>query len=216
MAKKAVKGEVALRREKSKTREYAESLIIAALIALFVRSFFIQAFRIPSGSMEPTLLIGDHLLVNRLSYVVKVPFTDKVIFETGKPERGDVVVFRYPEDRSKDFIKRVVAREGDVIEIREKVIYINGARAPDPHAYYSPFSAAVNPRRDNLPPVTVPKGACFVMGDNRDNSHDSRFWGFVKTEDLVGRALILYFSWNGNADHFYEYVRWGRIGRIIR
>jgi len=111
---------VEFQKTKSKTREYIESLIIAAIIAFFVRSFFIQAFKIPSSSMEPTLLVGDHLLVNRLSYVVKVPFTDIVLFEPGKPDRGDVIVFRYPVDRSKDFIKRVIAREGDTVEIKDK------------------------------------------------------------------------------------------------
>jgi signal peptidase I len=120
-----------MEKKKSKTREYIESLIIAALIALFVRSFVIQAYRIPSGSMEPTLLIGDHLLVNRLSYVVKIPIIDSVIYTLGKAKRGEIVVFRYPEDRSKDFIKRVIATEGDTIEIRDKIIYINGKKSLD-------------------------------------------------------------------------------------
>jgi len=204
--------------QKSKTREYIESLVIAALIAFLVRGFVIQAFRIPSGSMEPTLQVGDHLLVNRLSYVVKIPFTDIVVLRLGKPDRGDVIVFRYPEDRSKDFIKRVIGKEGDVIEIKDKVIYLNGKKMNDPHAHFAEdriIPGAYAPR-DNMPAITVPKDAYFCMGDNRDRSLDSRFWGFVKTNDLVGRALIIYFSWNGMPDSFFDYVRWERIGRLIR
>ncbi len=202
---------------KSKTRDYIESLVIAALIAFVVRSFFIQAFKIPSSSMEPTLLIGDHLLVNRLSYSVKVPFTDIVILHLGNPNRGDVVVFRYPVDRSKDFIKRVIAKEGDVVEIKDKVVYVNGQRINDPHAFFAEDNLipGLFSQRDNFGPVTVPKGSYFCMGDNRDRSLDSRFWGFVKDEDLVGRALIIYFSWNGRSDDILHYVRWDRIGKLI-
>jgi len=205
-------------RTKSKTREYIESFIIAALIAFFVRSFFIQAFKIPSSSMEPTLLIGDHLLVNRLSYVVKVPFTDIVLFNLGKPERGEVIVFRYPVDTSKDFIKRVIAREGDTIEIKNKVIYLNGSAINDRYGYYSDnrlLPGFLSPK-DNMEPVTVPPDSYFVMGDNRDRSLDSRFWGFVHQDHLVGRALIIYFSWDGKSHNPLHYIRWGRIGRLIK
>ncbi len=202
---------------KSKWREYAESLIIAALIALVVRSFVVQAFKIPSSSMEPTLLVGDHLLVNRLSYVVKVPFTDIVLLRIKGPDRGDVVVFRYPEDRSKDFIKRVIAKEGDVVEIKDKVLYVNQKRVDYPQAVFA--ESTVIPGyfspRDNLGPLTVPKDAYFVMGDNRDRSLDSRFWGFVKYDDFVGRALIIYFSWNATAQDPLHYIRWSRIGSLI-
>jgi signal peptidase I len=203
---------------KSKTREYAESLIIAALIALFVRSFVVQAFKIPSSSMEPTLLIGDHLLVNRLSYVVKVPFTDIVVLHLGKPDRGDVVVFRYPEDRTKDFIKRVIAKEGDVVEIKDKVVYVNGKKADYPQAVFAEPTMIPGfiARRDNIPPLTVPKDSYFVMGDNRDRSLDSRFWGFVSYDDFVGRALIIYFSWDSTSPDLLHYIRWTRIGRLIR
>jgi len=205
-------------KQKSKTQEYVESLLIAALIAFFVRSFIVQAFKIPSSSMEPTLLVGDHLLVNRLNYVMKVPFTDIVILNLGNPSRGDVVVFRYPVDRSKDFIKRVIGTEGDVIEIRDKVIYLNGQKMDDPHAHFAEDSIVqgVFSQRDNFGPIRVPPRAYFVMGDNRDRSLDGRFWGFVKKEDLVGRALIIYFSWNSQADDFFRYVRWERFGRLIR
>ncbi len=204
--------------QKSKTREYIESLVIAALIAFVVRSFFIQAFKIPSSSMEPTLLIGDHLLVNRLSYSVKVPFTDIVILHLGNPNRGDVVVFRYPVDRSKDFIKRVIAKEGDTVEIKDKVVYVNGQRINDPHAFFAEDNLIPGffSQRDNFGPITVPKGSYFCMGDNRDRSLDSRFWGYVKDEDLVGRALIIYFSWNSRSEDILHYVRWERIGKLIR
>ncbi|HEY3278259.1 MAG TPA: signal peptidase I [Syntrophorhabdaceae bacterium] len=205
---------------KSKTREYAESLIIAAIIAFFVRSFFIQAFKIPSSSMEPTLLIGDHLLVNRLSYVMKVPFTDIVILNIGKPKRGDVVVFRYPVDTSKDFIKRVIATEGETVEVRDKTkIFVNGERIKDPWAHYAEpnviMPGFLSPR-DNLPPQKVPKDCYFVMGDNRDRSLDGRFWGFVRKDLFVGKALIIYFSWDGESPDLLHYVRWERIGRLIR
>ncbi len=203
---------------KSKTREYVESLIIAAIIAFFVRSFVIQAFKIPSSSMEPTLLIGDHLLVNRLSYVMKIPFTDKVIFSLGDPKKNDVIVFRYPVEPDKDFIKRVIATPGDTIEIKDKVIYLNGKRIEDKWGFYSDsliVPGNINPR-DNFGPLRVPKDSYFVMGDNRDRSLDSRFWGIVPKDHLVGRALILYFSWNAKADDAFDYVRWTRIGSLIR
>jgi signal peptidase I len=207
-----------MEKKKGKVREYVESFIIAALIALFVRSFFVQAFKIPSSSMEPTLLVGDHLLVNRLSYVIKVPFTDLIIYEISKPKRGDVIVFRYPLDKSKDFIKRVIATEGETVEIRDKVVYINGRKIEDPHAFFSdPHIIPGNlAPRDNLGPLVVPKDAYFVMGDNRDRSLDSRFWGFVRKEHLVGKAFILYFSWDKNPEKIWEYVRWKRIGMLIR
>lgn len=205
-------------RKKSKAREYLESLIIAAIIAFFVRSFFVQAFKIPSSSMEPTLLVGDHLLVNRLSYVMKIPFTDIIFLNLGEPERGDVIVFRYPMDKSKDFIKRVIAKGGDILEIKDKKVYINGKQIEDKNAYFADnviLPAHVSPK-DNLGPIVVPKGAFFVMGDNRDRSLDSRFWGFVEKEHLVGKALIIYFSWNNKPKGVFDYVRWNRIGKLIK
>ena len=203
---------------KSRTREYVESLLIAVLLAFLVRSFVVEAFTIPSGSMEPTLLVGDYLLVNRLSYVMKVPFTDMVLLNVGEPKRGDTIVFRYPADHSKDFIKRVIAKEGDTIEIRDKVVYVNGLRVEDGYArfadhYIIPGNLS---ERDNFGPVTVPKDSYFAMGDNRDNSLDSRFWGFVKKDELVGRAVILYFSWDGRSGDLLHHIRWERIARIIR
>ncbi|HEX2964487.1 MAG TPA: signal peptidase I [Syntrophorhabdaceae bacterium] len=213
-------------RQKSKVREYTESLLIAVIIALFVRSVFIQAYKIPSGSMEPTLLVGDHLLVNRLSYVVKVPYFDNVIATLGKPKRGDVIVFRYPENTKVDFIKRVIATEGQTIEVKDKVIYINGTKTPDQWGHYN--NNRPEPRnpyikdmfgphsKDNFGPYVVPKDAVFAMGDNRDNSADSRFWGPVLKEHLVGRALIIYFSLNSGTSDPFEFVRWSRLGKLIR
>lgn len=209
-----------MERKKSKTREYIESIIIAALIALLVRSFVIQAYKIPSGSMEPTLLVGDHLLVNRMSYVVKVPFVDSILFTTGKPERGDIIVFRYPEDPTKDYIKRVMATEGETVEIRNKAVFINGKKIKDTWGHFRTDFAARGflpfIDKDNIPPVKVPKDSYFVMGDNRDNSLDSRYWGFVEKRHLVGKALIIYFSWDGNAMSAPQYVRWSRIGWLIK
>ncbi len=205
-------------KQKTKTREYLESFIIALVIAFFVRSFFIQAFKIPSSSMEPTLLIGDHLLVNRMSYVVKVPFTDIVLLNLGKAKRGDIIVFRYPQDRAKDFIKRVIATEGETVEIKDKAIYVNGQRIIDPWGRFADreiIPGELSPK-DNFRPVKVPAGSYFVMGDNRDRSLDSRFWGFVAQEDLVGKALILYFSWDAQGDGPLDYIRWTRIGHLIR
>jgi signal peptidase I len=208
---------VGMDKKKSKTREYIESLVIAAIIAFFVRGFIVQAFKIPSSSMEPTLLIGDHLLVNRLSYVMKVPFTDTVIFSLGNPKKEDVVVFRYPMDKSKDFIKRVIATGGDKLEIVNKVIYVNDKRIDDGWGHYKDndiIPAYLSPK-DNLGPIIVPKDSYFVMGDNRDRSLDSRFWGFVKKEDLVGKAFILYFSWNNKSNSVLDCIRWNRVGRLI-
>ncbi|HOD75982.1 MAG TPA: signal peptidase I [Syntrophorhabdaceae bacterium] len=209
-----------MEKKKTKTREYIESILIAALIALLVRSFVIQAYKIPSGSMEPTLLVGDHLLVNRMSYVVKMPFVDNVLFTTGKPKRGDIIVFRYPEDPTKDYIKRVIATGGETVEIRNKTIFIDGKKIKDPWGHFRPEPASRGflpfIDKDNIPPVKVPQDSYFVMGDNRDNSLDSRYWGFVEKRHLVGKALIIYFSWDSGAMNALQYVRWSRIGWLIK
>ncbi len=203
---------------KSKTREYIEALLIALCLALFVRSFVVEAFTIPSGSMEPTLLIGDYLLVNRLSYVMKVPFGDTVLLNLGAPQYGDTIVFRYPADHSKDFIKRLIGKEGDTIEIRDKIVYVNGSKIRDSNARFADHDIipGQSSERDNFGPVTVPKDSFFVMGDNRDNSLDSRFWGFVKRDELVGKAFILYFSWDDRSGDWVHRVRWERIAHLIR
>jgi signal peptidase I len=198
---------------KSKLREYVEAILLAIVIAFFIRTFVIQAYKIPSGSMKPTLLIGDHILVSKFNYGIKLPFIRSTLIPVGTPKRGDIVVFIYPEDRSKDFIKRVIGLSGDTIEVRDKKVFVNGQPMNDPHGVHSDslvIPGAVQPR-DNFGPVKVPEGSLFVMGDNRDESYDSRFWGFVDLKDVLGKALIIYWSWNQE-----EYgVRWGRIGTIL-
>jgi signal peptidase I len=198
---------------KSKIIEYLEAIIIAILIAFFIRTFVIQAFKIPSGSMKPTLLIGDHLLVNKFIYGVKIPFIRKTMISISEPKRGDVVVFIYPEDRSKDFIKRVIGVGGDTIEIRNKKIFLNGLPYHDANGVYVDdfiIPGSIQPR-DNFGPFTVPKGSLFTMGDNRDQSYDSRFWGVVDMKDVLGKAMIIYWSWDKDAHN----VRWSRIFSLL-
>jgi signal peptidase I len=199
---------------KSKFQEYAEAIIIAILIALFIRTFVVQAFKIPSGSMKPTFQIGDHILVSKFIYGIKMPFIRKNLVPVGDPKRGDIVVFIYPEDRSKDFIKRVIGIGGDTIEIRNKKIFLNGLPHNDSHAVYSDdfiLPGSIQPR-DNFGPVTVRPGTIFVMGDNRDQSYDSRFWGFVDLKDVMGKAFMIYWSW----DRENHTVRWNRLGQVPR
>lgn len=194
-------------------QEYSEAFVVAVILAIIIRAVLVQAFKIPSSSMEPTLLVGDHILVNKFLYGIRIPFTDERWPRIKDPQRGDVIVFIYPEDRTKDFIKRVVAVGGDTVEIRNKKIILNGQEAPQPHAHF--FSnvylpGAMNPR-DNMEPVTVPEGKLFVMGDNRDYSHDSRFWGFVPVQDVKGEAFLIYYSGLDLGQ-----VRWNRFMKIIR
>ena len=200
-------------RAKSALREYAEAFVLALLLALFIRSFVVQAFKIPSGSMLPTLQVGDHILVNKFIYGLRLPLTGWRLLPLRAPGRGDVVVFVYPVDPSKDFIKRVVGIAGDVVHIRDKHVYINGDLWNDPHAFFADGSASVHGAspRDNYGPITVPAGHIFVMGDNRDRSYDSRFWGFVDLNEVMGKAFLIYWSWDGD-DHW---VRWGRLGGVI-
>jgi signal peptidase I len=220
------------RPRKSDFREYAEAIVVAMLLAFAIRVFVVQAFKIPSGSMIPTLLIGDHILVSKLSYGLQWPgdcqvkmtfppitcYTSKPIVKLGEPQRGDIIVFRYPEDEDKDFIKRIVGVPGDTIEIRNKVVYVNGI-ALDDHAFTQRvdpgiIDGTVTPR-DNFGPATVPAQSYFVMGDNRDQSLDSRFWGYVSADKIRGRAFRIYWSWSGQGD-WLHWIRWERIGRGIR
>ena len=199
---------------KSKLRENIEAIVVAVILALFIRTFIVQAFKIPSGSMKETLQIGDHILVNKFIYGIKLPFFQTNLVSITDPQRDDIVVFEFPEDKDKDFIKRVVGVAGDVVEVRNKKVWVNGVLQEasfivnsDPHF----FSGNVQPR-DNFGPVTVPAHSLFVMGDNRDHSYDSRYWGFVDLKAIKGKAFIIYWSWD--KDNFG--VRWRRIGHILK
>jgi signal peptidase I len=199
---------------KSRLRENIEAIVVAIILALFIRTFIVQAFKIPSGSMKETLQIGDHILVNKFIYGVKLPYLQTTLIPIKNPQRGDIVVFEFPEDKDKDFIKRVVGVAGDVVEVRNKQVWVNGVLQQgsfivnsDPHV----FPGNLQPR-DNFGPVTVPEHSLFVMGDNRDHSYDSRYWGFVDLKAVKGQAFIIYWSWD--KDNFG--VRWGRIGTILK
>ncbi len=194
-----------------------EGIVIAVLIALFIRTFIIQAFDIPSGSMEPTLLPGDYILVGKFSYGIRVPYTGARLFPYKDPKRGDVIVFVYPKDPSKDFIKRVIGTQGETVQITGGKIYIDNKLIPDPWGYFDDkeppsFIASV----ENFGPVVVPENSLFVMGDNRNNSEDSRFWGTLPIRNVLGKAFVIYFSWNGKAENMMDKVRWSRIGELIR
>lgn len=205
-------------REQSKFREYSEALIVAVVLALIIRTFFVQAFKIPSGSMEDTLLVGDYLLVNKLVYGIQNPLNGERYLSFSHPQREDIIVFEFPEDtrnkslgfwERKDFIKRIVGVPGDTVEVRDKNVYVNGEPFKIPQEVHK--NKETIPQRDNMAPVKVPEGMYFVMGDNRDNSFDSRFWGFVPKENIKGKAFIKYWSW----DHGRTLPRFDRIGRLI-
>jgi signal peptidase I len=202
-----------VKNKKKLFKEYAEAIITALILALVIRAYVIQAFKIPSSSMVPTLLIGDHILVNKFIYGTKIPFSDKRVLVFKKPEKGDIIVFKYPEDPKKDFIKRVVGTENDVIEERDKAVYVNGKAVLEPYIQHSDEKVRPggNDPRDNFGPLTVPEGKIFVMGDNRDQSYDSRYWGFVDLKEIRGKALIIYWSWDRD-----DWLRFERIGRLIR
>jgi signal peptidase I len=182
-------------KKKSNIREWVESILIAFLLAMFIRTFFIQAFKIPSGSMRMTLVEGDRLMVNKLRYGPKVPLTDKRLPGFDKPKRGDIVVFVYPQDPSKDFIKRLIAFGGETVEIRDGKILINGQETHEPRIqsiYYFNRGDYGAPNQ----PTKVPSGTVFVLGDNSASSHDSRYWGFVPQKNLIGRAEFVYWPVN--------------------
>ena len=192
-------------------KEYIEPIVIAVLIALFIRAFIVQAFKIPSSSMEPTLLVGDHLLVNKFIYGVRIPYTNIKFFQYKKPKRGDIIVFIFPKDRSKDFIKRVIGTEGEKVAIIHNKICINDKMIDDLWGHFT----ITRPSIEEYGPVKVPEGFLFVMGDNRDNSQDSRFWGFVNINEVKGKAFIVYFSWDSNAQKLLNMIRWTRFGKLI-
>jgi len=203
---------------RSITRDYVEAIAWAVAITLALRTFVIQAFRIPSESMCDTLLVGDFLFVSKLDYGAKIPFTHMRLPGLHAPRRGEVIVFQWPEDPSKDFIKRCIATGGQTVEVRHKQVYVDGVRQTEPyvkHTIASEDPAGYTPR-DNYSPPTVPPGELFMMGDNRDNSNDSRFWGTVPMDLVKGRALFIYFStagtawWNG-----LFHVRFDRLLKVI-
>ena len=195
--------------KKSVWREYAEALIVALALALVIRAFVVQAFKSPSESMLGTLQVGDHLLASKFAYGIRIPFTDHYIYDGSDPQRGDIVIFEYPNDPSVDYIKRVIGVPGDLIEVRDKQLYRNGM--PVKEAYIRNIDPDnIEPLRDNYAPVRVPSGKYFVMGDNRDNSLDSRFWGFVDRKAIKAKAWRIYWSWGG-----LDNIRWGRIGQKI-
>ena len=208
-------------RKKSLIREYIEAILIALLLALLIRTFIVQAFKIPSGSMEKTLLIGDHILVSKFSYGTHIPneipfintklFDDIVLFSS-VPERGDIIVFKFPKDETRDFIKRVIALPGDLLEVRRQKVFINNKPYEDARARHteSPSESPLVPR-DDFGPILIPEGHVFVMGDNRENSQDSRYWGYLNVKKIRGKALIIYWSW----DRIENWVRFERFGKIL-
>jgi signal peptidase I len=204
-------------RSKSVLREYAEALIIAVLLALVIRTFVVQAFKIPSGSMLPTLQIGDHILVNKFLYYFR-PI-----------QRGDIIVFKFPQDETRDFIKRVIGLPGETLEIRGKQVLVNGVPLQEPYAVFGDWPANRLGEREKLGPIVVPQGRLFMMGDNRDHSMDSRVWGLLDIEKVKGKAFVVYFSvrtddipYTSPVMSIYHVVshpglvRWGRIGNLVQ
>ena len=228
--------------KKSTLREYFESVVIAVILALFVRTFVVQAFKIPTGSMENNLLIGDHLLVNKFVYGPAPTGIERTLLPIGTIKRGEVLVFKYPEQPDRDFIKRVIGLPGETLEVRQKKVYINGQPLDEPYTHFltAPTSSAFHEEtsfdvREQYGPVTIPPGHYFMMGDNRDNSQDSRYWGFLPRENIKGRALLIYWSYEAEREeyeeagagetvkglfsvftHFFTRTRWDRMLHQIR
>jgi signal peptidase I len=225
--------------KKSVAREYLESLVVAFILATFIRTFIVQAFKIPTGSMETNLLIGDHLLVNKVVYSPSlVPIEDRILAK--KPiQRGHVVVFKYPEDPTRDFIKRVIGLPGEKVEIRDKVVYIDGKALDEPYVHFlepplhpgdPEYGLRIEGRGDNWGPEVVPSGQLFVLGDNRDNSKDSRYWSYLPIDQVKGRALMVYWSYEASREEYrrtgmdwvrdtlaaFGKTRWRRFFHLIR
>ena len=228
---------------KSTAREYFESIVIAVILALFIRTFVVQAFKIPTGSMENNLLIGDHLLVNKFVFGPSETRLERALLPMGTIRRGDVIVFKYPEEPDRDYIKRVIGLPGETVELKAKKIYINGAPLDEPYVHFlEPPSTATDVHevtsidvRERYGPVTVPPDQYFVMGDNRDNSQDSRYWGFLRRDYVKGKALLIYWSYEAEREdyetegagatlrglasvfaHFFTRTRWDRMLHQIR
>jgi signal peptidase I len=228
--------------------DWAKSLGVALILALMIKTSVVEAYKIPSSSMEQTLLVGDFLLANKFVYGMRlpIPFTDIKLPALADPEPGDIVIFKYPNDPSQNYIKRCIATEGQTVEIKDKKVYVDGKYVPlPPHGQYMD-NRIIPPGsgdswgyriRDNMPAKQVPPGMLFMMGDNRDNSQDSRFWGFLDRRLVLGKAMIIHWSWANddnapraslsdpfsyvklvayNIYHLPERVRWRRIGDIIK
>ena len=224
--------------KKSTIREYFESIVIAVILALFVRTFVVQAFKIPTGSMENNLLIGDHLLVNKFVFGPTATGLEHALLPAGTIKRRDVIVFKYPEEPDRDFIKRVIGLPGETVELRDKKVYINGQPLDEPYVHFlEPPRSGGEFRevtsfdvRERYGPVTVPADQYFMMGDNRDNSADSRYWGFLRRDYIKGKALVIYWSYEAEREdyqdesagatlkgfvsvfaHFFTRTRWDRM-----
>jgi signal peptidase I len=205
----------AVRRRKSLVREYGEAIVIAILLALVIRTLVVQAFTIPSGSMMDTLLVGDYILVNKFLYGPEIPFTDVRTPGLREPHRGDIIVFKYPQDEKRDFIKRIVGTPGDVVQVRGSDVYVNGQRLSESYVKHTSSGAHAGQAYCGYAyacePTTVPAESYFVMGDNRDNSQDSRYWGFVRRDRIKGKAFLIYWSWDSDR----HWLRWWRLGNYI-
>jgi signal peptidase I len=206
---------------KSTAREYFESICVAVILALFVRTFVVQAFKIPTGSMENNLLIGDHLLVNKFVFAPTLSASEQAVLPIDPIERGDIIVFKYPEEPERDFIKRTIGLPGETVELRNKKVYIDNKPLDEPYVHFlfppddgngegAPEFTDFDVRRQ-YGPVTVPAGHYFMMGDNRDNSQDSRYWGFLPREYIKGKALFVYFSFAEEPGGLLSAVRWNRL-----
>jgi len=225
---------------KSVVREYLESIVVAVILALFIRTFVVQAFKIPTGSMETNLLIGDHLLVNKMIYSPSLGTWEAKLLGKKPIQRGHVIVFKFPEDPNRDFIKRVIGLPGETVEIRDKVVHIDGKPLQEGYTHFleaplrrddPEYGLRGEGIRDNWGPRPVPSGQLFVMGDNRDNSRDSRFWGFLPEDQVKGRALLVYWSYEATREEYHrtgivEWIRdtlaafgktrWERFFHLIR
>jgi signal peptidase I len=206
--------------QKSTVREYFESIVIAVILALFVRTWVVQAFKIPTGSMENNLLIGDHLLVNKFVFGPPAGPIEKAVLPMEEVRRGDVVVFKYPDEPERDFIKRVIGLPGDTLELRKKKVYINGQPIEEPYVHFlEPASEGQEVTsfdvREQYGPVRIPEGQYFVMGDNRDNSQDSRYWGFLPRQYIKGKALMIYWSYDSGPAEYVEDGLGARIKQVF-
>ena len=224
---------------KSTAREYFESIVIAVILALFIRTWIVQAFKIPTGSMEQNLLVGDHLLVNKFVFGPAATRLERMVMPVATVQRGDILVFKYPQEPERDFIKRVIGLPGETLEVRQKQVYIDDRRLDEPYLRDQmpvvEAGAIVLDRRDNFGPITIPAGHYFMMGDNRDNSEDSRYWGPLPHAYVKGKAVMIYWSFEDTQPivvdtgvggtvrrlgstllNFFSGTRWGRMFHQVR